>query len=232
MVPLLYHVPVIVLLREKTPAESDPIMTTSKKAVRTQHVVDPTLVAQAAGLASALPTADAPSPPATFDPAAKGSLGRGLNPRYAQVEIAPNVASELLKNSSQYTQQFGDAVPAPGDIADALTLAHGWSAKVRNAEQWQVYARYQEQLAWRHAFSLTDQLEPAYSARRASTPALANQYPSLSQFFDYPKQSAAKAVATRKANRDAKAKGASTSASSTAADATASTVATEAVKTV
>ena len=207
-------------------------MTTSKKAVRTHHVVDPTLVAQAAGLASALPAADAPSPPAMFDPAAKGSLGRpGFSPRYAQVELVPNIVNEL-KNSSQYTQLFGDGVPAAGDVADALTLAHGWSAKVRNAEQWQVYTRYQEQLAWQHAFTQLGALEPSYTARRNRTTAVAEQYPSLTKFYDLPKEAAAKGVATKKAKRDAKAKGASTSASSTAADATASTVATEAVKTV
>jgi hypothetical protein len=190
--------------------------------------VNPVLVAQAAGLASALPSADAPSPPATFDPAAKGSLGRGLNPRYAQVELVPNIVNELA-NSSLYVQQFGDVVPAAGDVADALTLAHGWSAKVRNAETWQVYTRYQEQLAWQHAFAQLGALEPSYTARRTRTPAVVDQYPSLTKFFDLPKESAAKGAATRKAKRDAKAKGAS--ASSTTADAAASTGVTEAGKT-
>jgi len=189
--------------------------------------VDPTLVAQAAGLASALPSADAPSPPATFNPAAKGS-GRGVSPRYQQVELVPNIVNELA--NKQYTQQFGDAVPAAGDVADALTLAHGWSAKVRTAEQWQVYTRYEEQLAWQHAFTQLDALEPSYAARRTRTPAVAEQYPSLTKFFDLPKESAAKGVATKKAKRDAKAKGASTSASSTT-DAAASTVVAEPVKT-
>ena len=207
-------------------------MTTSKKAVRTHHAVNPVLVAQAAGLASPVPSADAPSPPATFDPAAKGSLGRGYNPRYAQVELVPNIVNEL-KSSTQYTQQFGDAVPAAGDVADALTLAHGWSAKVRAAEQWQVYTRYEEQLAWQHAFTQLGGLEPSYTARRTRTPAVAEQYPSLTKFFDLPKQAAAKAVATKKAIRDetAKKKATSSASSQTTADAAASTAVTEPAKT-
>ena len=183
-------------------------MSTSNEEARSHLPVDPTLVAQASGLARALPDADAPSPPSAFDPAAMRSLGRKLQPRHAQVELAPTVASELRRNGAAYAQQFGDAVPPAEEVADALTLAHGWSAKVRNAERWLLYARYEEQLAWQHAFSLTDVVRVAFRARRARIPTVADHYPALATFFDLLKQAAARANATKRANRDAKTDGA------------------------
>jgi hypothetical protein len=94
-------------------------MSTANEETRTHFAVDPTLVAHAAGLARALPEADAPSPPAAFDPAAKRSMSRKLEPRHVQVDLAPKVASELRRNSAAYAQQFGDAVPPADDVADA-----------------------------------------------------------------------------------------------------------------
>jgi hypothetical protein len=48
----------------------------------------------------------------------------------------------------------------------------------------------------------------AFRARRARIPTVANQYPALATFFDLLKEAAARASATKRAKRDAKAVGA------------------------
>jgi len=112
------------------------------------------------------------------------------------------------------TATFGSAVPSPAILSEALQLGVEWLAMHEATESWDVYARAQNNLAWKGALMLLDQLKPTFLNALAANPALALKYPGLTQMFDAAKLVAKKSVATR--TRNAKAKAAATTAAAAA----------------
>lgn len=148
-----------------------------------------------------VPTTVAPSPPTTY---VATKLGRGFRPQRAQIAIAPKMASEL-RASATYAEQFGAGAPAAASVADALVNAGGWSGTRQNAQAWYNYARQQENLAWKHAFGLTDTLRVPFEFGEARDATIGEALPSTAKFFGATKESGKKAAATRKKNRAEKA---------------------------
>ncbi len=185
--------------------------TSSTKSASVAHVV----LAHAAGAIEAVPTEVAPSPPETF---VASKLGRGNRPQRSQIDLALKVATEV-RESPHYVQQFGAAAPNPVSVADALTLARGWSDKLQNAAAWYEYVKQQEHAAWKQAFTVSAPLRVPLEISLARDASVADSFPSLAAFFASGKERAQKGVATRKKNKAAKAAAATSSTPVTATQA-------------
>jgi hypothetical protein len=166
----------------------------SKKSTSVAH----TVLAQAAGVTEPVPTEVAPSPPETF---VASTQARGNRPQRTQINLALKVAAEL-RGSANYTQQFGDAAPNPVSVADALTLARGWSDKLQNAKAWYDYVRQEENIAWKQAFTISNPLRVPFEFRLARDASLADEYPSTDAFFGTAKVAAKKAIVTKKKKKE------------------------------
>lgn len=163
---------------------------TAKKNASVSHAP----VTQASGVTDPVPAEGAPSPPAGYVPT---KAGRGFRPQRAQVAIAPKAAGEI-RSSTRYTEQFGTAAPDPVSVADALTNASAWSAKLQNAAAWYQYVKQQEGLAWKHALTLTDPLRVPFEFHLSRDATVGQELPSVAKFFAAAKDTAKKGVATKK----------------------------------
>ncbi len=191
----------------RTQEGSVPMKKSSKKpvavadtAAKSVAVAD-TVLAPTPSAAEPLPSGVAPTPPSTYVQVKLTRAGR--RPLRAQVNLALKVATEI-RGSTDYVQQFGSAAPNPGTVADALTLARGWSDKLQNATAWYEYVRQQENLAWTQATAILAPLRVPFEFRLARDASLAEEYPSTEAFFGAASANATKAAATRKSKKKEK----------------------------
>ena len=185
---------------KKSPAVSDTVQAEPTGTAKKSPAVSDTVQAQPTGIAEPVPVSIAPTPPSTYVPSV---LQRGMRPQQSQINLALKVATEL-RGSANYTQQFGDTAPNPVGLADALTLARGWSDKLQNAKAWYEYVRQQENVAWKQAFTLSAPLRVPFEFRLARDASVAEEYPSLEAFLGTAKAAAKKGVATRKKKAEKK----------------------------
>jgi hypothetical protein len=153
------------------------------------------------GGADAVPTDDAPTPPAGFAP---HKLGRGApQPCKAVVQAAPQAAEEI-RTATTYESTFGSLAPAAAPLADAIDFAAEWSAKRASAEAWRTYTRQQEDLAWRFALGELGALRPSFVAATTLDPTVTSQFSKVAQLFAPRSAAALKAAASKKATKAAK----------------------------
>jgi hypothetical protein len=171
------------------------------------------------GLVEPVPTAAAPPPPENY---AVLPVERGNRPQRIQVSLALKVATEL-QSRSDYAELFGNAAPNPVSVADALTLAKGWSDKLQNATAWYQYVKQEEHAAWKQALTLTNLLRVPFEFRLARDASIGDLLPSLAAFLGAATARAVRGVITRKKNKAAKqatpASASSTSSSTTTSSA-------------
>lgn len=167
--------------------------------------------AQPPGVVEPIPTALAPTPPSSYVPVA---VPRGSRPQRSQINLALKVATEV-RASSDYLQQFGNSAPNPVSVADALTLASGWSDSLQNATAWYEYVKQQEYLAWKQALAIVSPLRVPFEFRLVRDASVVEDYPSLNAFFAVARAAARKAVATKKKDKENAAKAASAAPTST-----------------
>ena len=152
------------------------------------------------GGADAVPTDNAPTPPAGFAP---HKLGRNVaRPCKAVVQAAPQAAEEI-RTATTYESTFGSLAPAAAPLADAINFAAEWSAKRASAEAWRTYTRQQEDLAWRYALGKMDALRPSYVAATTLDPMVTTEFSKVAQLFAPRSAAAAKAVASKRAKKAA-----------------------------
>jgi len=191
-----------------------PVVTTATTATSTATAA-PVAAPAAPNLVNPPPDADIPVRPAGFTPPDPHEF-MGYHPTAKEAGAATSVIRDLATNDD-YVATFGSAVPSPATLSTALQLGVEWLAMHEATESWDVYARAQNNLAWKGALMLLDQLKPTFLNALAANPALALKYPGLTQMFDAAKLVAKKSVATR--TRNAKAKAAAATAATAAASA-------------
>ena len=157
----------------------------------------------APNLANPPPDSDIPIRPAGFVPPDPHEF-MGYRPTAKETGAATSVIRDSATNDD-YVATFGSAVPSAATLSDALQLGVEWLAMHEATQLWDVYARAQNNLAWKGALMLLDQLKPTFLNALLRNPALALKYPGLTQMFDAAKLVARKAAATKTKNAKAKA---------------------------
>jgi len=146
-------------------------------------------------IASPVPNALIPAPPAGFVPdAARDFLGYRPSSRMLS---AATTALANLRTFATYGQVFGSAAPDADVVLGALDLAIQWRAMRDLTATWDLYVRTQDGLAWKAALTILDQLKPLFLNASATNPALATQYAGLTSFFEAPKVAAKQGLATK-----------------------------------
>jgi hypothetical protein len=162
-----------------------------------------TVASEQSGIADTVPAETTPKPPATYVARELGRGPIGFRPQRAQRQVVLRAAMEL-STSTEYAAQFGSGAPDKAELSSALTAASGWSTKAQEAEAWSAYVRQQEATAWMHAGGLLDALKVPFEFAESRDVTVKSQYPSTSQFFAFPKASAARGATTRRTKKKAK----------------------------
>jgi hypothetical protein len=150
-------------------------------------------------------TANIPTPPPGFV-ATNGTDYRGLLPRKTEIAVLSNAVSELQR-FTEFTQVFGQTVPPLASVQQIFDAAEQWSTMRNASTDWDLFCRTQEGLSWKVARALIAKMKPAFALASSSNDALAVQNPSLTALFGAASVIAQRGVATRAANRLAKAEG-------------------------
>ena len=103
---------------------------------------------------------------------------------------------------------FGRTMPTADNLVGALTSAAGWSTFRAKTLAFDDYCRTQEGLAWIAARGLLAKAQPLVLQAAANDPSIAAEFPSLVQFLSARSVTAQRAASSRRANREAVAKGA------------------------
>ncbi|HEY2517133.1 MAG TPA: hypothetical protein VGI39_39945 [Polyangiaceae bacterium] len=127
-------------------------------------------------------------------------------PRATELAALPG-AVEDLKRFTSYVAVFGVTGLPYAQVVQAFDVASQWSNMRRESHAWDEYTLVQEGLCWAVLRSFMQRLVPVFAMAIAADPSLAATFPSLTALLGARKAIAQKAVATRKANNTAKAKG-------------------------
>jgi hypothetical protein len=151
------------------------------------------------------PDATIPVPPQGFQNANRVDY-RALLPKNLELSTMPEVLAELAR-FTDYAEVFGKTAPPLAYVQQTFDAATKWSANRVSTEVWDVYARSQEGASWSDVRAIIASLSPAFQLASRTDNTLARQFPALVRLFDVRKVIAARAVATRKANKKAIADG-------------------------
>jgi len=138
--------------------------------------------------------------------ATDGSEYRGVLPKATQLAVLSSVVQELGR-FSDYAQVFGSTAPPIATISQSFDAANQWSLMRVRTIAWEGYCLQQEGLAWIDIRRLMDRLQPLFELAVSSDASIGEQFPGLRKLFNAQRVIAAKAVATKKANRQAMAEG-------------------------
>jgi hypothetical protein len=178
----------------------------------------PDTTSQTSTASAAVPTAYMPpavGAPATPPGWAKSKWARpkeGLRPTETQAEVAGSAAAELQK-STTYVADFGANAPPVATVASNLVTASQWRDEWTSAKNWLAYCAEQRQI-WEDT-SLEDvaTLKPAFDYAVSRDPTITKRYPQTKLLVGSRSQAAARAAATKKAEKAAKEQPAPTPAS-------------------
>ncbi len=151
------------------------------------------------------PTVSLPVLPDDFEPAPPGTF-RTVVPRKPELMTLPQAVIDL-KNFADYAQVLGGSAPSHDEITECFDLARLWSQARSMSSRWDAYCLVQEGLAWQALRVLAGRLRPAYSLALVANPKLSTKYQGLTTLLSTQNTIAQKAASTRRANKDARAKG-------------------------
>jgi hypothetical protein len=121
-------------------------------------------------------------------------------------------AAKEIAQSSSYETDFGAHAPSAGQIAFVVTNAATWRDRWQQARTFVAYCAEQRATWEDAALGQMDGLKPAFNYLAQREPKVAEKYPVTGKFLKAGSTIASRAVASRKANAKAKAKGEPTSA--------------------
>jgi hypothetical protein len=131
---------------------------------------------------------------------------RAQMPRNLELAAMPDVVAELGR-FTEYASVFGKTAPPLTYVQQTFDAATQWSAMLVGMATWDEYARSQAGAAWSAVRDITASLSPAFELASKTDNTLARQFPALVRLFEARKVIAARAAATRKANKKAAADG-------------------------
>jgi hypothetical protein len=150
-------------------------------------------------------TMNIPSPPAGFIPP-NGDDYRGAMPKKSELVVLEDAVTEL-QNSKDFTAIFGRTLPSVAMIIGLFNGGAQWSSTRAKASAFDAYCRAQEGLVWIDVRSLMAKIKPVFEQAVIADSSLAGEFPSLGRLLAAQRAIAQRVVATRKANKKAKAKG-------------------------
>jgi hypothetical protein len=156
-------------------------------------------------LVSAPPPLTLPTIPASFTPLDLRYYS-GILPKASQLAVVEGAAQEV-RDFADYLAVFGRTAPPQADVAQAFDVAGQWSAGLAKIERLRTYFACGEAQSWQQAHGYMARLQPAFDLAVKAEPTIGAQRPSLSSLFGAQKQIAKKALATKKANQEAIARG-------------------------
>jgi hypothetical protein len=146
-----------------------------------------------------------PAPPAgAASPG--GANYRSRLPTATELATLPGAVSDL-KRFATFAQVFAVTGLPYAQVLQAFDVGSQWSTMRVATSAWQVYCMIQEGIAWGTIRAMMDSLRPVFEIACAADASLATTYPSLAALFGARKAISAKAVATKRANKAAVARG-------------------------
>jgi hypothetical protein len=152
------------------------------------------------------PAVVVPTAPPTFDPENAPTTSSAAFPRKEEL-AAVDAAITELGAFSEYTEVLGKTAPPVAQLVAALTVAMKWSAMLASAQAFTFYVHAQTGVTWQAARLLLGRVNARFQVASADDPSLVSQYPALVRLLGAARVAAAKGASTKKANREAKAKG-------------------------
>jgi hypothetical protein len=195
------------------------IMTTShKKSPTTAHDTSTIEAAPAAPAATATapaaasiflqpPPADAkiPTPPAGTS-APNGANYRAFLPRSTEVAALASAVTDLRK-CTNFATLFGATALPYAQVLQAFDVGNQWTTMRNETAAWDAFCQTQEGIAWQTIRVMMDRLRPAFDLAVTGDATIASTMPGLAALLGAKKAIAQKAVATKKANKAAVARG-------------------------
>jgi len=176
----------------------------------------PASPAGATGALSAAPEVPLPALPSGFVPVIfKQYLG--AHPKSGQITAVPGAIAEL-ESSTSYVQAFGGGVPPASRLAGDLSIAASWTTLRMSLEAFLVYAKSNEVIAWKEAFTELDELNAVFQVVAKQNPQLVAGFPATKRLLGVTKAISEAGAATKA--RKAKASTAKTAPAPAAAAAT------------
>jgi hypothetical protein len=149
-----------------------------------------------------LPPADANIPAVPKGAVTTGSDHAAPAPRQAELEQMPQALKDIAKFTN-YTETFGTSAPPYALLVQVLTVAAAWSSMRVDTAAWDEFSVSQESLAWATLRLLLADLQTSFAKLKNG----ATTYPGLAALLGAKSLIARKGVATRQANKLAKAEG-------------------------
>jgi hypothetical protein len=112
-----------------------------------------------------------------------------------------------LKKATGFAQIFGATAPPYAQLLQAFDVGNQWSSMRAKSAAWDAYCQTQEGLAWEAIRAMMDRLRPAFELAASGDATIPATMPGLASLLRAKKARAAKAVATKRANDAAVAKG-------------------------
>jgi hypothetical protein len=131
---------------------------------------------------------------------------RGVTPSSSEL-IALPTAVRNLRSFTDYAQIIGATAPPYEEVLQFFVVVSQWSTMRIAASAWDAYCREQEGMGWMTMRTLMDRLRPAFLLAAKTNPSVMTKYSGLATFLGAKKAIASKGVATKKANKESKAKG-------------------------
>jgi hypothetical protein len=146
-----------------------------------------------------------PSPPAGFVPTS-GADYRGVMPKTAELAVLQDAVTEI-QQCTDFTSIFGRTLPSVAVILGLFNSGAQWSSTRAKSEAFDDYCRTEEGLVWIEIRQMMAKIQPVFTQAVASDVTIGAQFSALGRLLGAQKAIAQRGVATRKANRAAKAKG-------------------------
>ncbi len=107
---------------------------------------------------------------------------RRNRPRRSQLAFLGTAATEV-RESKEYRADFGNYVPDPKQLADALDAANRWSTELRAAQLWLAYVEDEDARAWTRVLQFLRAFAPAFLIAAKHT-AVARRYGAVAQIIN------------------------------------------------
>jgi hypothetical protein len=153
------------------------------------------------------PPADAKIPVAPSGAVAPGGAAyRNLPPKSTELAALAGAVDDL-KRFTTFAQVFGVTGLPYTQVVQAFDVGNQWSSMRKQTAAWDGFCETQEGISWGTIRAMMDRLRPLFEIAAAADPSLAVTFPSLAALFSAKSVIAHKAVATKRLNKAAIARG-------------------------